>query len=526
MKKPLLLFVVLITISNLQAQTNLALDTTNMIGKLEEYIGKNGAIQVYNSQLLYHQIKEVLASPELSAKYEPIKLFRLKMYRALFDTLAYRDIVSQPTPYSDNKKWLKVYDYFLEAADSFMQSQPEWLAEMKNEHDSTVIVFSVSRLVGPNQYIQVYIGWDYYIEGTVEFSEMTYSTTLSQPITKHTRWDCGMSGNNYNPIHDQQQVSYINFYYNAFQQLETDIRVTLKDSIPLFTGRFLGHLRNKKLRAFNRLFKRNPSKNDNYYSGYRQKGKFQNNFCFCEGSKYCPLPQLIHKYIPEDQMFEWEDFFFNDPVPNIEADIDLRPQFLEVGGSEGRCHNTEYPLINNIMLLPTGWQTYYDQFGNITEKLFITTEFDLSKERLRGSSISGLHSKYRTKKGSVEKLAQGYLQFQYLVDSLEVLNEKDSVFYKRSYVRDHWKYWEPVFIINRFDFLKKKKKEAPTDTMTKDFIDDEFKADIDDIIHNWYETKPNRFAKIFYQELHTIYRIYPVQIKEYLKNKINHEDKN
>jgi hypothetical protein len=470
MKKIILLIISIYISIYAFPQKNLALDMDKLFEGLADNIGEEGAKMVFDTYNKYKERKQKLNDPVERAKLSKRDIERMELYTRIYDTLAYRDIVSHPSPFSQKSKWLNIYKEMYPYLEIIDVEIPENYRYPTLERNFTTA--TMARITGPNQIVFLDIGTNYFWEATIEFSELSYTSTVCEPFISTYFEDSSSM------LFHRYQVSKVTVFYNAYMQPELDIKVSLEEETPLYEGRFISHMRNKKMRLQARVKKTNP---DDLYDPI-------NDHCFCEGKKYCPIPHLIHKYYNYDLTENSHDLFWEQkPFHRIANGLEYRYYFRVSGLDYYKSLNglRFYPTISYISFLPTGWHTYYDTFGNITEKIFFTSVFIPDSQKVMGTMISELYTTYKTDDGEIEKQVQAYFKFSELVDSLDV-RIKNSPELKRLYFEDN----------------------EDTGFSELDYY----------YFFYWGKCDKKKLSKLFYQKYKTYYRIYHSQIEKYIKN--------
>jgi hypothetical protein len=511
MKTKILLIIACTLILNhhLFSQINLANDDDNAYERLEEYIGENGA-KFLSMALNYYVATKIIIKEGEYKKADSI-------YILLYDTLFNRDIVSHPHPFTQNNKWLNIYKSLYPHA--FKLNQPR--SKDFNE-DSDSFYFSTLTALAimpePNQIVFVHMSPGKFWEATIEFSEMSYTSTLCQPFDKK------FFNNPESPLYKKYQVSTLTIFYNAYRQIEMDVEVSIDGQIPLYEGSFVGHMRSDFIRFYNRQFRKEA---DAPFVEWRH------SHCFCKGNKYCPIGQLIHKYYPGEY---YSIFQMGMPYHYIPADSTVKDYFSPNVLMKSRYFGGKkaFPAIGPFALLPTGWHKTYDVYGNLNEKIFFASVFDKNSERINGPRVSELYSKYETIDGEVVKTEEAYLKFDEIMDSIKYMHKTDAGnIMVTSFVEDYIELFKNI--TRKSDDLKYEKLFDQYGLTKTSFYPDSLFIDSllysyskhfwldlseigDYIEYNdyWREFKKKKYSKLFYQKHNTIYRMHPEMLIELL----------
>jgi hypothetical protein len=371
---------------------------------------------------------------------------------------------------------------------------------------------------GPNQFVFVHIAPGEFLEATIEFSEMSYTSTLCQPFDKK------FFNNPESPLYKKYQVSTLTIFYNAYRQIEMDVEVSIDGQIPLYEGSFVGHMRSDFIRFYNRQFRKEA---DAPFVEWRH------SHCFCKGNKYCPIGQLIHKYYPGEY---YSIFQMGMPYHYIPADSTVKDYFSPNVLMKSRYFGGKkaFPAIGPFALLPTGWHKTYDVYGNLNEKIFFASVFDKNSERINGPRVSELYSKYETIDGEVVKTEEAYLKFDEIMDSIKYMHKTDAGnIMVTSFVEDYIELFKNI--TRKSDDLKYEKLFDQYGLTKTSFYPDSLFIDSllysyskhfwldlseigDYIEYNdyWREFKKKKYSKLFYQKHNTIYRMHPEMLIELL----------
>jgi hypothetical protein len=464
MKKIILLIISIYISIYAFPQKNLALDMDKLFEGLADNIGEEGAKMVFDTYNKYKERKQKLNNPLERSKLSTNDIEWMELYIRFYDTLAYRDIVSHPSPFSQNSKWLNIYKEmypYLEIKDVEIPENYRYPTLLKNFSTGMM-----ARITGPNQIVFLRLGKYYFWEATIEFSELSYTSTVCEPFFS-TYFEDSSS-----VLFHRYQVSKVTVFYNAYMQPEMEIKISIEEESPLYEGRFVSHMRSKFRRFLNRI-----NKTDRYdlYDPI-------NDHCFCEGDKYCPMPHLINKYLRDSYLDSENDLFKYRSIPfhSIVTSLNYRYYFRLNGIDWWTMRSDDYPAISYIMFLPTGWHIYYDTCGNMTEKIFFVSLFKPFSKKITGTMISELYTTYRTVDSGVVKEQQVYFKFSDMLDSVDVISEETGVL-KRVSCEEHLNSLPP------YDYMYS--------------------------CHIWGNCNKEKISKLFYQKYKTYYRIYHSQIE-------------
>jgi len=463
-----------------------------------------------------------------------------KIYREIYDTLAYRDIVSHPFPDSENDKWKKVYESYYTKFISYTREYLK-LVNIRSFNDSIWNlssqkqgpIISVARMTGPNQFVFLNIGCGWYSEFTMEFSELTYTITETQPITEVFSYQKLSPKSPYypdnfeNPNKYEYFTSTYSFYYNSYQDVELEVLQTFDNLIPYFRGRFLAPPKKRISRLLSEIFYKDdddPWTHMYYKRLERREDKrgyaAATGKCFCEGHKYCPMSELIFKY---SQLKYYERI--NKYTPYY-----LDKSFYVKTYSLSSWADPEAE-INGVVLMPVGWQFKYNKYGLLQSKVFYAGIFNRRKTRIIDCQPEGLFTFYHYNDSVCIGKSQSYLRFGHDIDTAFLFLSKT---YYGSSLSDSYRipidtlylYFDPVNSIEyRKRFLFPGDTEKTVLSIDSLFIRSKNSAKYipdggrDFYPHYRYKIRIRKYERKYRLKHKTIYRIYPWQIDEYIKSK-------
>ncbi len=562
MKKFYLIAIILLIITNLTAQKKIPLlqDGQNLAMNQKEF-KENLRMNIgIFAELVFSSYETFVLSKAFTydkLNNNPIRNYDIgvsksliEIYQKIYDTLAYRDIVLEPTALSLNHKWEKVYKLAYPYIDTLIKRYPnrnlyiphydyisasDSISKNKSWHaqDSLRARIRIGRMTGPNQFVFVEIGKNWYNEYTIEFSELTYSVTQ----TKSNQFMYKKNGA-YLPL-----TTYLDAFYNSTPQIELNINVKFNDITTVFKGSFrsqpiktkdmlpIAEFINKDkayIYAYSpdddyrksyvaydyreSLLKDGYKKAPNKKNYYRKVAPFNNNIPYFSSNEASILliPGYFTKHDPTT--FSWS------MKSVIDRDKDLKYMF-----KYGNFPNYEDNItLNNYQLVPIGWFNYYNAYGLLTEKYFFSEYLTRS-----GSSLSGLYTIYDNIDSICIKKNQVYNLLDYMVDSVYIIdglyisdNKKEHFDWVKMSLKGIIIYDTLALVYPFFDILSEthSRHYIGLDSMFLTYVNFNRNYNFpyrEGTYKYSYSRLYKKSIKLYGLKPKTIYRVYPIYLKNY-----------
>lgn len=390
----------LFSVSISDAQFSAVPDTT-LYAQLKDQLGKNIAGSLLNSYYFYSLIKEnanyrngknkffpqegiiLKGTPVYESIFNPdgksrdvwidkdtIRIRNIKreledVLVLLYDSLRQRDIIRYANPYLQ-ERYVKLYDHCANRIGKIYPPTHRQDTILNNDE-----IISLTVLTDVNQVVNVKIGRYWWVERTLEFSEMSYNVVETKTIP----------GNANDGLANHKQITSVNLYYNEDRQLGVDISISLENGQRLLDTHYAGGFGNEKTRRRYRKEKeKNPPGTDNKYPP-----------CFCDGQDYCPITHLVNKYEiygggGTNNLFEhWYGYGWPS-IPELHRIHDC----LDFKAANVSNVFDPYLKIGDVELVQRGWHQVWFPDGSLYARKYYAAPFFEEQGEYGNSVLAGM----------------------------------------------------------------------------------------------------------------------------------------